>query len=149
MQSTTTKQIPIRWMIRRDFEQVCNLEVDYDDRWTPENYLAALRRRDTLGMVTEDANYDVTAAMIYTIGRDKLIIGRLIVGQKYRRSGYGRRLVEKLIGRLEGKRSTLFTNVDERNLPGQLFLSACGLTAGDIWTAEGRTFYEFSCGETL
>jgi ribosomal-protein-alanine N-acetyltransferase len=71
--------------------------------------------------------------MIYELHKDELRILNLAVAPEVRRSGIGSTMVNRLIAKLtEQRRRVVSAVIDERNLDGQLFLSACGLQAVEL-----------------
>ena len=63
----------------------------------------------------------------------RLELFNLAVHPKYRRTGIGRSLLERLVGKLSPQRRNSITFViRESNIAGQHFLSACGFKATTI-----------------
>lgn len=130
--------VEIRWMIMNDLDRV--LEIERDSFAAPmesSEFRAALRKRNTIGVVAETYDRDVIGFAIYELHTQYLLLRRLAVDAPFRWNGVGREFVEKLKRKLShktpgSKRNTLSTFVGERNLPAQLFFRACGFRAVDI-----------------
>lgn len=60
MITTTANAVTVRWMVRRDIPQIVGA-------WTHDDIVEALRQRNTIGMVAEDACGNVCAAMLYEL----------------------------------------------------------------------------------
>src|SRR5690606_17949853 len=75
----------------------------------------------------------VAGFMLYDLHKGEIHILRMAVAPSFRRTGVGRSMVEKLIGKLHlERRSRLRLEVRETNLDAQLFYRACGLQATAI-----------------
>ena len=67
-------KVHIRWMIRRDMQEVLQAEQQcFDQSWTEEDFLRCLRQRNCIGMVAE-AGDKVIGFMIYELHKNKLHI---------------------------------------------------------------------------
>lgn len=115
-------KLHIRWMIRRDMSEVLKAEIDsFEFAWTEDDFLRCLRQRNCIGMVAE-VNDRIVGFMIYELHKSKLHILNFAVAPGYRRTGIGRLMVKKLIGKLSThRRSKITLAVRERNLCAQLF----------------------------
>jgi ribosomal-protein-alanine N-acetyltransferase len=111
-------------MIRRDMPFVLPIADTAPDRWTENNFLDALRERNTIGMVAE-AGDDLVGHVVYSPHKTKLEVLTLAVRPDRRRQGVGTQLLDKLKGKLAGHRRTrLGLTVPETSLDAQLFLRA-------------------------
>lgn len=132
--STVSTEVHIRWMIRRDMPEVLAIEqLAFPDPWQEDDFIKCLKRRDCIGMVAEDSETGmVVGFMIYHLPKGKIRLENLAVHPDFRRMGIGRKMIEKLQGKLGSKRRSLSMVVRETNLPTQLFFRSCGCRAVNI-----------------
>jgi ribosomal-protein-alanine N-acetyltransferase len=134
-------RVHIRWMIRRDMEEVLEIErAAFEFPWAEEEFIKVLRERNVIGMVAE---HDESAVgfIIYELHKKRLHILNFAVAADARRHGIGRQLIEWMIGKLSGQRRTRISlEVRETNLAAQMFFRACGFKA----TAVLGDFYDDS-----
>ena len=131
----------IRWMIRRDMPSVLSIEnASFEFPWSEEEFIRSLRQRNCIGMVAE-LNEVVVGFMIYELHKNRLHILNFAVHQDFRRTGVGRSMLDKLVGKLSyQRRSRILLEVRETNLPAQLFFKSAGFQAVSVL----REFYEDS-----
>ena len=129
----------IRWMVRRDIQEVICIEQDcFDHPWQEDDFLHCLRRRNSIGMVAE-CDGTVAGFMIYEIPKNKIHLLNLAVRASHQRRGIGAQMIAKLAGKLATQRRTrIVLEVRERNLPAQLFFKAQGFRATSIL----KNYYE-------
>ena len=143
MNSRTKEQVKvhIRWMIRRDMPEVLRTEQEsFEYSWTEEDFLKCLRQRNCIGMVAELGD-KVVGFMIYELHKTKLHVLNFAVHPEFRRTGVGRQMVAKLIGKLSSHRRTKITlAVRETNLSAQLFFKMLDFRATKVL----RSYYEDS-----
>lgn len=139
--SPTRLDVHIRWMIRRDMEQVLSIERSaFEFPWSEEDFVSCLRRRNCIGMVAERGE-QVLGFMIYELHKTRLHLLNFSVDAEYRRQGVGSQMVEKLVGKLSSQRRTrLSLEVRETNLDAQLFFKGSGFRATSVL----RDFYDDS-----
>ncbi len=135
--------IPVhcRWMIKADLVRVFETErLSFAAPWTEPDVCACLRDSKIVGMIAEYTHDDVSVTIghfVFRLHPQRLELLRLAVHPEWRRGGVGRQMVEKLTSKLsDNRRKWLTVMVPETNLPGLLFLRACGLRA--ILTARGE-----------
>ena len=123
-------RVHIRWMIRRDLPALAVIEdALFPDSWGDEDFIAALRQRNAIGMVAE-VNEQILGGMVYSLHKHRLDLLRLAVHPDQRRGGVGTQMVQKLIGKLASHRRTAITAaVPETSLDALLFLRALGFKA--------------------
>lgn len=123
-------RLHIRWMIRRDFPEVLEIEGEsFEYPWSNGDFVDALRCRNCIGMVAEHED-QVVGFMLYNLCRSRLHVINFAVGKDYRRRGVGAQMTAKLIGKLSPhRRSRILLEVRETNLPAQLFFRAQGFRA--------------------
>ncbi len=133
--------VHIRWMIRRDMEQVLGIEeTAFEFPWAEEDFVSCLRRRNCIGMVAEQGER-VVGFMIYELHKTRLHLLNFAVAKDVRRRGVGQQMVDKLIGKLSSQRRTrLSLEVRETNLDAQLFFKTAGFRATSVL----RDFYDDS-----
>lgn len=136
MSSADTSQRPqeaaihVRWMIRRDLEDVLRIEQEsFEFPWTEEEFLRCLRQRNCIGMVAEQDDR-VVGFMVYELQKTRMHVLNFAVAREARRWGIGRRMMTKLVGKLAPQRRTrILLEVRETNLAAQLFFRALGFRA--------------------
>lgn len=132
-------RVHIRWMIRRDMNEVLDIEQEsFEFPWCEDDFIRCLRQRNCIGMVAE---YDdrVVGFMIYELHKTRLHIMNFAVSREFRRRGVGRQMLAKLIGKLSHQRRTrIMLEVRETNLPAQLFFRCEGFRAVSVL----RDFYD-------
>ncbi len=134
-------RVHIRWMIRRDMEQVLAIEeASFEFPWSEEEFIRCLRQRNCIGMVAERGER-VLGFMIYELHKTRLHIMNFAVDPEARRHGVAQQMIEKLIGKLSSQRRTrLSLEVRETNLAAQLFFKEVGFQATSVL----RNFYDDS-----
>ena len=117
----------IRWGVRMDLPRI--LEIDAASRrepWTEEDFLASMRRRDTILVVAERAER-VMACCVYRMLKHQYHVVGLAVDPACRRQGIGSAIMRKLQDKLPMHRRRRVTfDVPESSLETQLFLRALG-----------------------
>ena len=138
---TQQVRVHIRWMIRRDMEEVLDIEREsFEFPWFEEDFIRCLRQRNCIGMVAEHGER-VVGFMIYELHKTRLHILNFAVASDLRRRGVGGQMVKKLIGKLSSQRRTRVTlEVRETNLAAQLFFKMAGFRATTVL----RAYYEDS-----
>ena len=133
--------VHIRWMIRRDMPSVLEIEkTSFEFSWSEEEFIRCLRQRNCIGMVAE-SNEEVTGFMIYELDKNKLHLLNFAVHPKFRRTGVGRAMIEKLVSKLTNQRRSRITlEVRETNLDAQLFFRDLGFRATSVL----KKYYEDS-----
>lgn len=123
----------LRWMIRRDMNEVLGIEnANFDYPWCEDDFIRCLRQRNCIGMVAESDDR-VVGYMIYELHKNRLHVVSLAVHAAVHRMGVGRAMVCKLVGKLSAQRRNKITlEVRESNLDAQLFFRAVGFEAIDI-----------------
>ena len=129
----TTLPLQIRWMIRRDMPEVLDIEQRcFAQCWSEENFLCALRQRNTIGMIAEHQEA-VIAFMVYQLKKAELHILNFAVHPQFWRSGVGSEMVAKLVAKLTSqRREKISVCVREGNLPAQQFWRAVHFAAKNI-----------------
>ena len=122
--------VHIRWMIRRDMEEILAIEREaFDCPWDEADFIRMLCCRDTIGMVAEHEGR-VAGFMIYAINRWKIRLVNFCVAAELRRRRVGSVMVAKLVGKLTAqRRRKIVLEIRESNLPGQKFFRALGFKA--------------------
>lgn len=132
--------IYIRWTIRRDLPEILAIEnAVFEYPWSEDDFVRTLRNRNCIGQVAEYGER-VVGYMVYELHRARLEILSFAVHPDFQRQGVGRTMMDKLAGKLGGRRNALTAAVRERNLDAQLFMRATGFLA----TAVVQDFYRDS-----
>lgn len=136
---TVLSTLNLRWMIRRDMEEVLRIEQQsFDHSWTEDEFLKLLKQRSCIGMVAEYGS-TVVGFMIYEMHMSRLDLHNFAVHPDFRRQYVGHRMIKKLIDKLSQQRRThIRLHIRETNLDGQLFFRVQG-PEGQAELLEGRT----------
>lgn len=120
----------LRWMIRRDMEEVLEIERRcFDNPWNLDDFLHALRHRNVIGMVAESDNV-IRGFMIYSLQKHSITLANIAVPPELHRCGIGRILVDKLVGKLtKQRRNRINAFVRDKNLSAQQFFRSIGFRA--------------------
>ena len=132
-------KVHIRWMIRRDMPDILRIERgSFEFPWSEDDFIRCLRQRNCIGMVAEDTD-GVVGFMIYELHKNRLHILNFAVHADHRRSGVGKAMVSKLLGKLsQERRNRIMLEVRETNLEAQLFFKSIGFKAVSVL----RDFYD-------
>ena len=117
----------LRWMIRRDLPEVLRIESrTFDNPWSEADFVAALRRRNCIGIVAESGER-IVGFMIYELEPNRIRLMNLAVCPDHRRTGIGSQLVQRLVSKLSiMRRDSLAFEVRESNVGAQLFFRSLG-----------------------
>lgn len=117
----------IRWMIRRDLDEIVKIENDiYVSPNDADSLLTFLSRNDITGLVIEEGGYIVGYA-IYQMKKHSFFIWNLTIARHHQGRGYGKMLLKKLMCKMSVYlHHTIKIEVLETNLASQLFLRSCG-----------------------
>lgn len=123
-------QAQIRWLIRRDMDEVLNIEKSsFEFPWSEEEFLCCLRQRNCIGTVAE-LDHQIVGFMIYELHQSMLRILNFAVLPEMRRQGVGQQMVQRLIDKLsQQRRREIVLEVRETNLGAQLFFAGSGFRA--------------------
>jgi ribosomal-protein-alanine N-acetyltransferase len=88
--------------------------------------MRVLKRRSVIGMVAEDEEENVIGFMIYELRPRGIHLIDFAVAKAHRRRGVGRAMVDKLLEKLDDRRTRLCVSVDEYSLDAQLFFRSMG-----------------------
>lgn len=132
----------IRWLIRRDMDEVLQIErSSFQFAWTEEEFLCCLRQRNCIGTVAE-LDHRIVGFMIYELHKSMLRILNFAVGTEFRRCGIGCQMVQRLVDKLsQQRRREIVLEVRETNLPAQLFFASSGFRAVTVL----RNHYDDTC----
>jgi ribosomal-protein-alanine N-acetyltransferase len=128
-QETSESRIDVRWLIRRDMDEVLRIENESFgvNRWSEAEFLACLKQRNCIGVTIVRDYSEVLGFMIYQLSKQKLIILNIAVQPESRRQGYGRLAIQRLKDKLhQQRRTSVQAHVTEDNLNAHLFFSECG-----------------------
>ncbi len=118
----------MRWMIKRDMEEVEQIErLSFSQPWNSDDFIAALRRRNVVGQVLEVDEELIVGFVIYELHKHSLRIVNIAVHPDDRRVGAARRMVKRLTEKLNcSNRSLVSVEIRETNLAAQLFFKSAG-----------------------
>jgi len=123
-------KVQIRWLIRRDMQEVMDIERGcFEFPWTEEDFLCCLRQRNCIGMVAERAD-QIVGFMVYELQKSRLRILNFAVSGDTRRQGVGVQMMQRLVDKLsQQRRKEIILEVRETNLEAQLFFKVQGFRA--------------------
>jgi ribosomal-protein-alanine N-acetyltransferase len=133
--ATSGANVHVRWLIRRDMDQMLAIEnASFEYPWPDEDFVNHLRQRNCIGMVAElnDCSGDgqVVGYMIYELHRQYIKLLNFAVAPDYRRKGIGSKMLEQLFAKLSRERRSRITlGICERNMDGLLFFREMGFRA--------------------
>lgn len=132
-------RVHIRWMVRRDLQEVLQIEREsFEFPWSEDDFLGILRQRNCIGMVAE-YNATIVGFIVYELSKNKIQLINLAVDPRYRRLGVGTQLAAKLIGKLNYQsRNRITFEIRETNLGAQLFFRSIGFRVTQIL----KNFYD-------
>lgn len=124
----------IRWLIRRDMPEVMAIEkASYGRPWTEDEFVHCLRQRNCIGMVLEHDDA-IIGFMVYELHKNNINVINLAVKPEFRRQGFGKMMIDKLIGKLSSvRRTSIVFVVRDTNLDAQLFLRSSGFIATSVF----------------
>lgn len=127
------KDLHVRWMIRRDMQEVLAIEQEsFEFPWFEEEFVHCLRQKNTIGMITEN-DTSILGFMIYELHKDNLELLNFAVCKSHRRTGIGKTMINKLISKLNNqKRIKIKASIREKNLDAQLFFKSQGFLCTEI-----------------
>jgi len=133
MTTGITEQTCIRWLIRRDMDDVLSIENRcFQYPWTESEFIVALRQRSCIGVVCE-TGWHVHGFMLYELHKRELKLLNIAVDPDDHRCGFGRMMIQRLIDKLkQQRRDTITAEVRETNTAAQLVLQACGFQAVSV-----------------
>lgn len=129
----------IRWMLRRDYPKVLEIEKQcFEFPWSEEDLTRCLRQGNCIGMVSEH-DEEIVGFMIYELHKKNLHILNFAVNPVVHRNKVGTAMVNKIAIKLSpDRRSRIILEVRETNLPAQLFFKSLGFRAISVL----RNFYD-------
>lgn len=139
MSNQTELDVHIRRMIRRDMQEVLNIEFDsFQFPWESGEFIRCLRQGNAIGWIAEH-DERVAGYLIYEIYQKHLRLINFSVASEYRRRRVGTQMISKMIGKLHpSRRYYISASVRESNLGAQLFFRNRGFTAVETL----RQFYD-------
>lgn len=129
----TKKDLHVRWMIRRDMQEVLAIEQEsFEFPWFEEEFVRCLRQKNAIGMIIEN-DTSILGFMIYELHKDNLELLNFAVCKSHRRTGIGKAMINKLISKLnDKKRIKIKASIREKNLDAQLFFKSQGFLCTEI-----------------
>ncbi len=129
-------QFEIRWLIRSDVPQVAWIDKfaatakePWQDVWTEEDFVNAMRDRETVAQVVCKENA-VVGYIVYAFKKKSYIIERLVIDPAYRWQGAATMLVNKLMRKQSAStQKSISVIVHERNMVAQMFFKKLGFEA--------------------
>lgn len=123
----------IRFVYRDDMPQVLAIENESCDYpWDHDAFVDFFKARNSIGVAYILGESEVAGFMLYELHKRCYHIVSIAVAVRHRRSGFGRRMVDKLRKKLPPHRTALTLDIRERNLAGQLFFRSLGFVATGV-----------------
>jgi ribosomal-protein-alanine N-acetyltransferase len=127
---STATQYHVRWLMRRDLDEVLYIERGTSDKWDESDISSQLRQRNCIAVVAESSDGPIDGWMCYELHLNHIELIRIAVCTRDRRCGIGTRLIERLKDKLEQqRRNRIEVIVAGHSLTAQMFFSACGFHA--------------------
>lgn len=119
----------IRWMIRRDMNEVMEIErASFEFPYSESDVIRLLLQRNFIGMVA-DCDGVVAGFMIYALYGDEIHLHDIAVHPDCRGLGLFRAMLNQLGSKLStARRRRILTDVRETNIGAQKAFAACGYT---------------------
>jgi len=140
--------VHIRWMIRRDMEEVMAIDASVGLEWDEQDFIRCLRQRNCIGMVAE-IDEKVVGHMIYELHKSRLHVLNFGVAAESQARTIGTQMIDKLKGKLSKERRNRITfEIDETNIGAQLFLSRLGFFASEVDEGDYKFVFRFGGKKT-
>lgn len=126
--------VRVRWMVRRDFREVLDIEnLCFDYPWSESDLIESLRQRNCIGAVAESECGLIQGYCIYELFPSYITITSLAVHPDVQGQGIGSGIVNRIKDKLDyGKRVRIKTLVRESNFPAQMFFKSAGFIATEV-----------------
>jgi len=126
-------RVQVRWIIRRDLFPALLIDDEaFAEPWDEIAFRKRLYRHNTIGVVA-GCGRGIAGFAVYELSKTRLHILRVAVAVDARRRGVGTQLVAWMVERAaQAGVARVAVDVDERNLPGQVFLKECGFRAVNV-----------------
>lgn len=135
MEARKAVRVHIRWMIRRDMEEVMDIErMCFEFPWTEDDMIRTLRQKNCIAMVAEIGDR-IVGFFVYELHAKSLHLMSIAVLPSMQRKGIGRAMIAKLSAE---RRSRIALEVREGNTDAQLFFRSMGFRAVNVL----RDFYD-------
>lgn len=122
----------IRWMIRRDTQEVLDVNQQWSTSWDEDKLVSYLRQRSCIGMVAE-YNGEVVGFLCYTLHKNYLFVDKFLVHEDFIHRGVGDEMVDKLLGKINSHRRTrINAAIPETHLDILLLFQRRGFLAVEI-----------------
>lgn len=140
-------QFPCRYMIKRDYEEILEIEAEsFDEPWGSAELASILKDKDNSVIgITCEYQEKVIGYYIYRAVKTKMDIIRFAVHPDYRRQGVGESIMSNIKNKLQYmKFKYASATIDEYNLEAQLFFRALGFKYIKTFSEGGRDSYMLS-----
>ena len=124
----------IRWLIRRDLEDVIQIDdVGYVEPWSESKFISTLRKNSVIGVVATNGFNRPIGFCLYELKKTQIEILRMAVSPQWRRKGVASAMIERLKDRvLNRKRSGIVCDVDGHSVFAQYCFNDNGFTGHAI-----------------
>jgi ribosomal-protein-alanine N-acetyltransferase len=157
----TTEPAPlVRWLVRRDLDDVLRIEREsFDNGWNAQDFTQTLKVTSIIAMVAEvqtKHSHKVVGYMIYELRKQSIELLNLAVDPAHRRTGAGRAMILKITDKLlSHNRTRAITRVRESNVGSHHFFKSMGWTATKVLrgyfddSGEDAYLFRFDAKEVL
>lgn len=120
----------IRWLIRRDMDDVIQIDdVGYVEPWSESKFISTLRKNSVIGVVATNGFNRPIGFCLYKQQKTQVEILRMAVSPQWRRSGIASAMIDRLKEKIVNQRRCgLVCEVDGHSIFSQLCFCANGFT---------------------
>jgi len=131
--------VHVRWMVRRDFDQVLAIEETcFEFPWSEQEFRQCLQQPNCLGMVAEHGDR-VVGFVIYETPKNRIFITNIATAPEFQRHSIARQMIQKLVTKMiYQQRHRIVVEIRETNLSALLCFRALGFRASTVL----KNFYE-------
>ena len=126
------REIPVqvRWMVRRDFAQVLEIEqACFEFPWTEEEFRQCLQQPNCLAIVAEHEGR-VIGFVVYETPKSSIFVTNIAVDPEFQRRNVARQMIQKLVSKMiYQRRHKIIIEIRETNLSALLCFRALGFRA--------------------
>jgi len=136
-------EISTRFMYNKDFNRVTEIDGNSGGNytWDTDELYDEWKGYKGVGIVAVDNHDTILGFCIYNLNnKDCFEIKHLVIDKKFRRSGIGTSIINRMKSKLNNCRYVLGCNVHEENLSFQLFLKKMSFKANLIKHSSGDEF---------
>jgi ribosomal-protein-alanine N-acetyltransferase len=124
----------IRWLIRRDMDDVMQIDdVGYVEPWSESKFISTLRKKTVIGVVATNGFNRTIGFCLYELQKTQIEILRMAVSPQWRRKGVASAMIDRLKDKVANqKRCGVACEVDGHSIFSQLCFRDNGFTGHAI-----------------